>query len=126
MKNNDTDLGQFITRFPKSYILKLGKLCGLCLYCLDVPHRKLVRRNLRFCYPGWSAGDIREMSRRIFKQTGITILEIIQSGYLSAEDIVAGFRIVSGEEHLINTLKDSPRGLIYTACHIGNWEVGLH
>jgi KDO2-lipid IV(A) lauroyltransferase len=65
------------------------------------------------------------MSLRIFKQTGITILEIIQSAYLSAEDILAGFRFVSGEQYLMDTLKNSPKGLIFTACHMGNWEVGL-
>jgi KDO2-lipid IV(A) lauroyltransferase len=114
-----------MARLPKSYILKTGKIFGICLYFLDVPHRRLVRRNLRFCYPEWSADDIRKMSRRIFMQTGITILEIIQSAYLSAEDIMAGFRFASGKEHLINALKDSPKGLIFAACHIGNWEVGL-
>ena len=96
------------------------------MYFLDLPHRRLVRRNLRFCFPEWSADDIRKMSRRIFKQTGITILEIVQSAYLTAEDILAGFRIASGEKYLLDTLKDSSKGLIYTACHIGNWEVGLH
>ena len=126
MKNNHTGLDNLIARFPKSYILKLGTIFGICLYFLDMPHRRLVRRNLRFCYPEWSADDIRKMSMRIFKQTGITILEIMQSAYLSAEDILAGFRIVSGENYLLDTLKDCPNGLIYTACHIGNWEVGLH
>ncbi len=126
MKNNQTGLSKLFARFPKSYILKLGKLFGMCLYFFDVRHKLLVQRNLRFCYPEWSAGDIRKMSRRIFQQTGITILEIIQSSHLSAEDIVAGFRFASGQEHLINTLKDSSKGLIYAACHIGNWEVGLH
>jgi KDO2-lipid IV(A) lauroyltransferase len=114
-----------IARFPKSYILKLGKILGMCLYTLDLPHRRLVRRNLRFCYPEWSAADIRKMSRRVFRQTGITILEIFQSDYMSEKDIVAGFRIVSGEEHLKTVLKDTRKGAIFTACHIGNWEVGL-
>ena len=126
MKNYHTGLNNFFTCFPKPYILKLGKILGVCLYSLDLPHRRLVRRNLQFCYPEWSAGDIRKMSLRIFKQTGITILEIIQSGFLSADDIMAGFRIASGKKYLIDSLKESPRGLIYTACHIGNWEVGLH
>lgn len=125
MKNNHTGLSNLIARFPRAYVIKLGKIFGVCLYFLDIPHRRLVRRNLQFCFPQWPADDIREMSIRIFKQTGITILEIIQSAYWSAEDISAGFRFASGEQYLMDTLKDSAEGLIYTACHIGNWEVGL-
>ncbi len=65
------------------------------------------------------------MSLEIARQSGISILELIQSRYMSAEDIMAGFRIASGEEYLLESLK-SPQGLIFAACHIGNWEVGLH
>ena len=125
MKNNHRGLGNFIARFPKPVLLKLGKIFGVCLYFLDMPHRRLVWRNLQFCYPEWSANDIRKMSIRIFKQTGITILEIIQSAYLSMEVILTGFRFVSGEEHLMDALKNMQKGLIFTACHIGNWEIGL-
>jgi KDO2-lipid IV(A) lauroyltransferase len=125
LKNNRTGLDNFIACFPQSYILKLGKIFGICLYFLDVPHRRLVRRNLRFSYPGWSADDIRKMSRRIFMQTGITILEIFQSAYLSADDILARFRIASGAEHLTAALKNTTKGMIIVGCHIGSWEVGL-
>jgi KDO2-lipid IV(A) lauroyltransferase len=126
MKNNHTGLGNFIACFPHSYILKLGKIFGICLYFLDLPHRRLVRRNLRFCYPRWSAGDIRKMSRRIFMQTGITILEIFQSAYLSADDVLARFRIASGEEYLTAAMRNASKGFIIVGCHIGCWEVGLH
>jgi KDO2-lipid IV(A) lauroyltransferase len=125
LKDNNNGSGNFIARIPKSYILKLGKLLGICLYFLYIPNRRLVRRNLRFCYPEWSAADIRKMSRRIFKHTGITILEIFQAAYMSPQDIMAGFRFAAGEEHMINALKDKSKGLICAACHIGNWEVGL-
>jgi KDO2-lipid IV(A) lauroyltransferase len=125
LKNHHTGLNHFIAGVPKSYILKLGKILGLCLYFLDLPHRRLIQRNLRFCYPEWAPGDIRKMSLEIAKQSGISILELIQSRYMAAEDIMAGFRIASGEEYLIASLK-SPQGLIFAACHIGNWEVGLH
>jgi KDO2-lipid IV(A) lauroyltransferase len=65
------------------------------------------------------------MSRRIFQHTGITILEILQSAFLSPNDLLAMFRIVSGEQHLIDALKDTNKGLVVAGCHIGNWEVGL-
>ena len=59
-------------------------------------------------------------------QTGITILEIFQSAYLSADDVLERFRIASGEEYLPPALKNTSKGLIIVACHIGCWEVGLH
>jgi KDO2-lipid IV(A) lauroyltransferase len=69
--------------------------------------------------------DIRKMSRQIFKHTGITIIEILQSPFLSCEDLLTGFRFVSGEQYFIDALKDTNKGLIVAACHMGNWEVGL-
>lgn len=125
MKDSNWGKGHFIARIPKSCILKTGKFLGICLYLLDKPHRRLVRRNLQFCYPEWSVNDIRKMSRQIFKHTGITIIEILQSPFLSCEDLLTGFRFVSGEQYFIDALKDTNKGLIVAACHMGNWEVGL-
>jgi KDO2-lipid IV(A) lauroyltransferase len=119
-------MGKFIARIPKSHVLKLGAILGFGLYFLSINNRRLVRRNLRFCYPRWSTADIHKMSRRVFRHTGITVLEIIQSAFMSPQELMAGFRFASGKEYMVNALQDRSKGLICTACHMGNWEVGLH
>jgi KDO2-lipid IV(A) lauroyltransferase len=115
----------FTVHIPRSYIVKLGKLLGICLYFFDVPHRRLVRRNLRFCFPEWSRARIKNLSQRIFKNAGITVLEIIQSAFISQKDLLEMFRFASGEEHLINSIKNDHKGVVFISCHMGSWETGL-
>ena len=45
-------LASFIARIPKNYIVGLGKILGYFLYFFDLSHRRIVRSNLQFIYPG--------------------------------------------------------------------------
>lgn len=113
-----------ITKIPRHLIISSGKLLGLLFYSLAIPHRRLVRRNLQFCYPEWSHKEIRELSRRIFMNFGITLLEMFQSTFMSPEEVFNTIR-VEGEENFVNALKGN-RGVVIVSAHMGNWEVGLH
>jgi KDO2-lipid IV(A) lauroyltransferase len=112
----------FIANIPHSYIVRLGRLLGLLLCFLDVPHRRLVRRNLRFCYPEWSDSRVTALSRSIFRNAGITFLEIFQSEFISQEKLLNMFRI-EGEQQLINALEKG-KGAVIISAHMGNWELG--
>ena len=113
-----------ITKIPRQLIINSGKLLGLLFYSLAVPHRRLVRRNLQFCYPEWSAKEIRELSRRIFMNLGTTLVEMLQSSLMSPEEVLKALR-VEGEENFNKAFK-SNRGIVIVSAHMGNWEVGLH
>ena len=113
-----------ITEIPRHLIINSGKLLGLLFYSLAIPHRRLVRRNLQFCYPEWSAKEIRELSRRIFMNFGITLVEMLQCTFMSHEEVLKALR-VEGEENFNKAFK-SNRGIVIVSAHMGNWEVGLH
>lgn len=113
-----------ITKIPRHLIINSGKLLGLLFYSLAIPHRRLVRRNLQFCYPEWSAKEIRELSRRIFMNFGITLVEMLQCTFMSHEEVLKALR-VEGEENFNKAFK-SNRGIVIVSAHMGNWEVGLH
>ena len=83
-----------------------------------------MRRNLQFCYPEWSAKEIRELSRRIFMNFGITLVEMLQCTFMSHEEVLKALR-VEGEENFNKAFK-SNRGIVIVSAHMGNWEVGLH
>lgn len=112
------------TKIPRHLISNSGKLLGLVFYTLAIPHRRLVRRNLQFCYPEWSAKEIRELSRRIFMNFGITLVEMLQCTFMSPEEVLKALR-VEGEENFNKAFK-SNRGIVIVSAHMGNWEVGLH
>ena len=62
-------------------------------------------------------------SRRIFRNLGITLLEILELPTLSAEEILTRVE-VTGREHLLQALAGD-RGVIIVSAHLGSWETGL-
>ena len=111
----------FIAGLPYKYILCIGRILGMLMYFIDVPHRRIVRRNLQFVYPEWASDHIKETSARIFQNIGITITEICQITCFSKDEILQKVKI-KGEEHLLNAIKKN-KGVILISAHLGNWEM---
>lgn len=111
----------FIAKIPARRITGTGKILGTIIYMLDVPHRRIVRRNLKFIHPDWPPEKIRELSRRVFQNLGITTAEILQMACLSREDIL-GKAVIKNAEHLHNAIKKQ-KGVIIISAHLGNWEM---
>jgi len=111
----------FIAGIPYKHIAGAGKILGRIWYCLDVPHRRIVRRNLKFVYPEWKQDRIKQISKRIFQNIGITIIEICQMTCFSKDDILRKARI-RGEDNIHDALKEQ-RGAIMISAHLGNWEM---
>jgi len=113
----------FIASVPHKHIASMGRVLGMLMYGIDVRHRRIVRRNLKFVYPEWSLGRVKKISKRVFQNLGITILEICQMICFSRDDILDKVKI-RGEEHLLNAMHND-KGAILISAHLGNWEIGL-
>jgi KDO2-lipid IV(A) lauroyltransferase len=111
----------FIAGLPHKYILSLGMLLGRAMYFVDVPHRRVVRRNLKFVYPEWAPERIKEISLRIFQNIGITFIEICQIACLPRDKLLSRTKI-KGEKLLLDAIKDN-KGAILISAHLGNWEI---
>jgi Kdo2-lipid IVA lauroyltransferase/acyltransferase len=57
---------QGLAHLPLAWIRALGWLLGWFLYFAVVPRRRVVRRNLELCFPGWTAAQRNGLARRIF------------------------------------------------------------
>jgi KDO2-lipid IV(A) lauroyltransferase len=101
----------------------LGRYLGTLAYVLDLPHRRIVRTNLRLAFPDWSAEKIRDTSKRIFQNLGTTLVEILQLAAYSKRDVIARARLI-GEDRLQRALAQN-KGLIVVSAHLGNWEFGM-
>ena len=66
-----------VAAVPKNILCFLGKILGMLIYYIDMPHRRIVTRNLKFAYPEWADEEICRVSVRVFRNLGITILEIL-------------------------------------------------
>ena len=106
-----------------SHIMRFGRLLGNLMYMLDVSRRGMIRRNLELVHPEWSRSQITQFCRRNFHHYAVTLLEMLQSACMSAEDMRSRLRI-SGEEHLVRAL-DQGKGVIVVSAHLGNFELAL-
>lgn len=111
----------FIASVPHKRIKSVGRVLGMLMYGIDVRHRRIVRRNLKFVYSEWPAERVKKNSKRIFQNLGITILEICQMICFSSDDILKKVKI-RGEEHLLNAMQNN-KGVILITAHLGNWEI---
>ena len=112
-----------IATIVPAHIARLGRLLGRCVYVLDGPHRRIVRRNLEFAHPRWSREKITRISRGVFQNLGTTFLEICQLATMSRQDLLSRVE-VEGAEHLEAAL-ERKKGVIVVGAHLGNWEMGL-
>jgi len=108
---------------PQRYVVGLGRLLGRVAYGVDVRHRRITRRNLHFCFPDWSAAQVRSFSKRVFENFGITAVEMAQMTFLTPEQVIRRVPM-EGEEHLIAALRQG-KGVIIVSAHLGNWEVAM-
>lgn len=100
-----------------------GRWIGRLVGALDVGHRRVVRRNLRFIHPDWPPERVAAMTREVFENLGMMAVEILAMRRMSREEILAGVDAV-GEEHVRGAL-DLGCGLIVVSAHLGNWEMAL-
>jgi len=111
-----------LSRFiPLRYWLSLGRLGGLLFYFLDVQHRKITLRNLRFAFENEKAKrETAALARRNFGQFGMIGHEWIRLKHMRKPDLLDLIH-VEGKAHLIAAKRKS-RSVILLGAHFGNWE----
>jgi len=97
-----------------------GNTLGTLAYLVDSRHRRIVRRNLQLVFPQWHRDRINAVSRKVFRHTAITMMELPQLASMSRGALLRKVRI-EGEEHLREAARSS-RGAIMISAHLGNWE----
>jgi KDO2-lipid IV(A) lauroyltransferase len=100
-----------------------GRLLGRLAAAVDIGHRRVVRRNLRFVYPDWPPEKVRRMTREVFENMGMLAAEILAMRRMTREELLARVE-KAGEEHVRQALA-AERGLIVVSAHLGNWEMAL-
>jgi len=116
-------LTNYIVRIPQRHILILGRLFGIFVYFFDIPHRRIVRRNLQFAFPELARNQIQGMSKGFFQHFGIAILEILQMSCSTCEEMLKNVQ-VEGAEIVMEALAKQ-KGVIVVSAHLGNWEMAL-
>lgn len=90
------------------------------LYYVVRYRRKLVRSNLRSCFPDRSEKQLLTIERRFYRQFCDTIVEAV-CGYWMDEDTMRRHVVFRNTEEA-NRLIDAAGGGIFMLAHYGNWE----
>jgi KDO2-lipid IV(A) lauroyltransferase len=103
--------------------MPVGCLVGRLLYAGAHTQRRIVRSNLQFAFPEFSPQKVRQTARSVFRNYGITLVEILQMGFFSRDDVLRRVHI-HGIERVFEYVGSS-KGLVVVSAHLGNWEIGM-
>jgi KDO2-lipid IV(A) lauroyltransferase len=101
----------------------LGRFLGALLYLFAVPQRRIVQRNLQFAFPEFTRRRVRRTARGVFRNYGTTLVEILQMGFFSREQILRRVKIHGFAQ--ITDRVSLHQGIVVVSAHMGNWEIGM-
>jgi len=113
----------FVAGIRPGRIVALGRVVGQLAYYLDIPQRRVVWRNLKFCVPEWSSREVIQFSKRVYQNLGVVVLEMLQTAALRPDELLDRVEII-GSEDLLGSL-DEKRGVVVVAGHTGGWEMAM-
>jgi KDO2-lipid IV(A) lauroyltransferase len=113
-------INHIITRLPTR---ALGRLLGRLLYIGAAAQRRTVLSNLRFAFPEFSPQRVRRIARGVFQNYGLTLVEVLQMGFFSREQVLRRVRINGLDQVLEKVALD--QGVVVVSAHMGNWEIGM-
>jgi len=101
--------------------LFIGKCFGYFFYVVDIYHRNIALKNLRFAFGNEKKeNEIRKIARKNFQQFSMSTHECLRLNNVSLEEI-NNLVYVEGKEHLIAAKKKN-QSVILLGAHFGNWE----
>jgi len=82
--------------------------------------RKVVRGNLRGCFPDWDEGQLRRATDAHYRQVGEMIAEVLRGARLDAAELTR--RVVVQDAELPRRLLAAGRPVLMVGPHQANWE----
>ena len=112
----------YLVRFlPVRLAGAIGAGLGRIAYHIDGRHRDIAMRNLSRVYPQKSQAWKQHISRESFAELGRTTFEMPHVFLRSKQFLRSRIEFVGLDE--ISKAHDEGRGVIFTACHMSNWEI---
>lgn len=110
-----------IGRCPDSVVAAVGTLIGLTFWAVDAGHRRLAFRQLQAAFPGKSAAECRQITRRTFTHFGRSLTTLLKFSTLTPDQIRARM-VFEGDDRVRQALRGG-KGAILITGHFGFWEL---
>ena len=108
---------------PHSWRKALFNGVATLAYSVDKKHRLVIKQNLQFIYGDKAdAAFVEKVSRYAYKNLALNILFTIERRHLAVEEFEK--KITFKNREYVEKVLAEGRPVIYTAAHLGQWEVG--
>ena len=108
---------------PETYLYRLADLIGMVSHATYRTAVRNVRANLTRALPDTTPGQIRLLSRRVFRNYARYLVDFGKFREIDDESLRKILPVVEGLENLEAALSRN-RGILLVTGHVGNWELG--
>ena len=113
---------RLLAPLPLPWLLRFGRGIGWFMFHFVPIRRAVTIANLRLCFPGKSASEIRALALASYKSMGMGVFEALMANLGSKERIDACHSIEGMER--IEEAKRAARGVLLFCAHVHTLEIG--
>jgi KDO2-lipid IV(A) lauroyltransferase len=113
---------RLLSWIPLKVLYRLADGIGYLASLMPTDTRRITLINLRLVFPTMTESATRELALQSIRQTIKGFLELGHIWHNSLDRVQAMIKDVYGLE-LVKQARESGRGIIFAAPHLGNWEV---
>lgn len=106
---------------PHRAVLATGRIIGRIAYRIAHQRRRIVKRNLRLCYPDLREAERVALAKRHFEALGMSLMEM-GLGRWASDDRLARLTTIEGVEHVLKAV-NAGRGVILLSAHFTTLEI---
>ncbi len=107
---------------PFSLLYFTSDFLAFLLFKVIRYRRKVIRKNLLFCFPTITKGEIEEIENKFFRNFTDILLESIKGYSSDVNTIAERHKLINPE--ILNKSFNNGENLVFLTQHYGNWEWG--
>lgn len=111
----------FVFILPYKVLMWLGRGIAYLAYAFNFKHKKIIKANLRFCFPQKSDDEINTVALNIYKNFARFGFDMLK--YKNATQNEIKNLISIDNMDILQKAFDTKRTIIFTTAHFGCWEL---
>ena len=111
----------FVWLLPDSALNSLSNAIATLAYKINHKHKKIIKANLRFCFPEKNEDEITQITKKIYNNFANFGFEFLKMQNATKEDIK---ELVSIDEmDILQKAFNTKRNIVFITAHFGCWEL---
>lgn len=113
---------KFISNLLPNWLIDIFcSFLAFLFYHFDKKHTKIIRSNLKFCFPSWDKKKIEDTIKNTYKNFAIFGFDFLKNKSATKEDIIKKTHFLNID--VLKNLLKLNRPIIIQTAHFSNWEL---